>query len=237
MTLARANFYFSPTMTRRRSEKATETDTKVEAALEALSKGLYRTPYASAKALQVDQKTLRRRLAGGKSRVEGKENQQNLTHAEEKALARWITQLTATGHPARHAFIQEMAEEIRRQRHTSSAVPISYPALGDSWVPQFLNHYPNLNTTISRLIESARVKEVSREEIVNFFKVFCSMLEENEITLENVYNMDETGLPAYYFIDNRIRSWGKPIQLCCCRFYSSSKVSSGTRKTRMGYGD
>jgi len=200
-------------MTRHKSEKTAETDAKVKAAIEGLSKGLYLTPYAAAKALQLERKTLYRRLAGGKSRAEGKDNQQNLTLADEQALARWITQLTATGHQARYAFICEIAEEIRRQR--CSTVPITYPALGDSWVPQFLSRHPNLHTTISRLIESARVKEVCSDTIINFFEVFCLLIEEYEIPLENVYNMDETGLPICCFVDNRICHWRKSSQLCC----------------------
>jgi hypothetical protein len=47
---------------------------------------------------------------------DARESQQKLTATEEKVLADWITHLTATGHPARHDFIQEMAEEIRNQR-------------------------------------------------------------------------------------------------------------------------
>lgn len=80
-------------------------------------------------------------------------------------MARWITQLMATGHPARRTFICEIAEEIRRQRLTHSTVPVVYPSLGDSWVPQFLSRHPNLQTTLSRAIESSRVKEVSAEAI------------------------------------------------------------------------
>jgi hypothetical protein len=159
-------------MTRCKSEKASETDAKVKVAIEGLSKRLYPTPYAAAKALDLAPKTLYRRPAGGKSRAEGKENQQNLTLAEEQAFARWITQLTATGHPARHAFIREIAEEIRKQRHSNSTFPVVYPSIGDSWVPQFLSRHPNLQTTISRLIESARVKEVSSEAVMKFFQMF-----------------------------------------------------------------
>lgn len=107
-------------------------------------------------------------------------------HAEEQALARWVTQLTAMGHPARHNFICEIAEEIRRQRHAHSTVPVVYPSLGDSWVPQFLSRHPNLQTTLSRIIESSRVKEVSSEAILKFFEVFCALLEEHQIPLENV---------------------------------------------------
>ena len=198
-------------MTRRKSEKAVETDAEVEAAVKGLSNGLYKTPYAAATALGLNHATLSRRLAGGNSRAEGKENQQNLTRAEEKALARWITQLTATGHPARHPFIREIAEEIRKQCHSSSTCPISYPALGNSWVPQFLNRYPILRTTISCLIESSRIKDVSSVSIINFFEVFRSILEDNQITLENVYNMDETGLLTYCFPNNRICNQRKSI--------------------------
>lgn len=191
-------------MTRRKSEKTAETNAKVKAAIQGLSEGLYSTPYAAAQALGLHRKTLYRRLAGGKSPAEGKENQQNLTLVEEQALAQWITQLTVTGHPARHAFIREIAEEIRKQRHSNSPVPVIYPSLGDSWVPQFLSRHPNLQTTISRLIESARVKEVSSESIMRFFSVFCSILEEKQIPLENVYNMDETGTSVPYFSNDRL---------------------------------
>ena len=166
-------------MTHRKSEKAVETDAKVDAAMKGLSNGLYKTLYAAATALGLNRAMLSRRLAGGNSHAERKENQQNLTYAKEKALARWITQLMATGHPVRHPFIREIVEEIRKHRHSSSTTLIFYPVLGDSWVPQFLNCHPTLRTTISRLIESARIKDLSYASIINFFEVFCSILEDN----------------------------------------------------------
>ena len=53
-------------------------------------------------------------------------------------LAKWITQLTATGHPARHPIIREMAEQIRLQHVTSvndnSAELVHYRPLGKHWV-------------------------------------------------------------------------------------------------------
>ena len=181
-----------------------KTDAKVKTAVKGLSNRLYKTPYAAATALRLNRVTLSYRLAGGNSRTEGKENQQNLTCAEEKALAQWITQLTATGYTACHSFIREIAEEIRKQYHSFSTCPISYPALGNSYVLQFLNRYPILPTTISHLIESSRIKDVSSTSIINFFEVFRSILENNQITLENVYNMDETDLLTYCFPNNRI---------------------------------
>jgi len=52
-------------------------------------------------------------MLGTKSCAQAREAQQMLTKSEEKVLGKWITHLTATGHPARHQFIREMAEEIR----------------------------------------------------------------------------------------------------------------------------
>ena len=125
---------------------------------------------------------------GRNSCTQRKENQQNLTHTEEQTLTQWITCLTATEYPARHAFIKEITEEIQKQHHTNSATPVSYHNFGNAWVSQFLNHHLNLQTTFASVI----------------FKVFSALLEEHQIPLENVFNMDEIGTPTYYFIDSRI---------------------------------
>jgi hypothetical protein len=103
-------------MVRKRSQKATETDAKVQAALHGLSTGKYTTQYKAAKALGLSRATLMRRAQGGTSRAEAQEGKQALTTAEEKALAGWIGRLTVSGHPAHHAFIWKMAEEIRKRR-------------------------------------------------------------------------------------------------------------------------
>jgi hypothetical protein len=46
-------------------------------------------------------------------------NQQLLSPAEEKALVKWVKQLTIAGYPARHSILREMAEEVRAQRVAS----------------------------------------------------------------------------------------------------------------------
>ena len=184
-------------MTRQRSQKATESDSKVKAALISLSTGKYRTPYAAAKALDLSVDKLYRHMKGGKSRAESREKQQNLTRAEEKALEGWIIRLTATGHPARYSFIREMAEEIRKQRDDSTLC--SYSAIGISWVQQFIKRFPHLKTTMSHSIEATRIKDVTRDIIVDWFTKLDATIEENQITLENTYNMDETGTTSLYY--------------------------------------
>src|SRR5437762_3373220 len=111
--------------------------------------------------------TLGRRAKGGKSRTEAREAQQKLTCTEEKVLVEWIQHLTAVGHPARHAFIRELADEIRQQRDSTLDV-LFYPPLSASWSRQFINRHTHLRTIISHSIEASHIKEVTKDVILNF---------------------------------------------------------------------
>src|SRR5205823_3624063 len=102
----------------------------------------------------------------------------------------WITQLTATGHLARHDFMREMAEEIRQKR-TTQIQEFEVIPLRQSWIQQFLKHHPHLQTVIFHSIEASHVKEVTKEIIINFFNALEDCMTEYNILLENIYNMDE----------------------------------------------
>ena len=148
--------------------------------------------------LGISESTLRRRFKGGKSRAEGQQEGQLLSPAEEKALARWITCLTVTGHPASHALIEQMAEEIRQRRiakiNDDGMELISYPPIGNSWVPYFISRHPHLKTTLMRSIEANRIKVVTKEAVKEWFAILEEVCAEAKIKIENVYNMDETGI-------------------------------------------
>jgi hypothetical protein len=180
-------------MTQRKSEKASRTEEMIQEALAGLASGVYATPYHAAKVLGLSRATLIRRINGGKTRAEAREPQQKLSKAEEKALEEWIVQLTMTGHPAKKEFIREMAEEIRNRRYAeienaSNVIPIPL-----SWVGQFMTRHPHLRILMARSIESARIKDIIVAVIQEWFMQFQATVEGNQITLENMYNMDETG--------------------------------------------
>ena len=118
-------------MPRQRKLKAIEHEEKIARALAGLKSGEWATLYQAARETGASRHTVVRRCAGGKSRSDARETQQKLTAAEEKVLADWITHLTATGHPARHDFIREMAEEIRNKRSNEIQTRLEIP-LGQS---------------------------------------------------------------------------------------------------------
>jgi len=177
------------------SERIIENEDKIQKAVEELSQGKFPSVRAAAKAHDVSHVTLGRRLKGGRSMHEAHEDEQTLTKAEEKALVQWITQMTATGHPVRHAFIREMAQHIERSRHYDDPAekPAFYPAIGATWVQRFLHRHRELATTISCTIEASRIKETTKEAINMWFDHFSKVIAEYQISSENMYNMDESG--------------------------------------------
>jgi len=184
-------------MPRPRSETAAESEEKVAKALAGLQSGLYTSCYKAAKETGASESTVARRFKGGKTRVEAREVQQMLSGAQEKALVSWITNLTETGHPASHAFIREMAEEIRKQSGLVYDAPTCLP-IGETWVRQFIKRHPHLKTTLSRSIELVRIKDVTADSVTDWFKQLQAVMEEHQITMENVYNLDETGISNAY---------------------------------------
>ena len=76
-------------MGRPRSHKATATEAKIKETLQGIKDGIYKSAYDASKQLNLNNKTLNNRLTKKtKSRVEAREDQQNLSKAEEQALVR-----------------------------------------------------------------------------------------------------------------------------------------------------
>src|SRR5436190_23440848 len=104
-------------MPRRPSQKVIENEKKLQEALDELLKDQYPSIHATAKAHDINHVILSHRMKGGRSIAESREDHQNLSRAEEKALSQWITHMTATRHPVRHGFIREMAQQIQKSCH------------------------------------------------------------------------------------------------------------------------
>jgi hypothetical protein len=173
-----------------RTQETTDQKTKMQIAIEGIEDGTYMSIRHAAKALVVSRATLARRLKGGKTKQEAREPTQLLTQQEEKALADWITGATASGHPITHRYIKEMAQGIRESR--AGGQPEYLRPIGKNWIGTFLHRYTHLKTKLARAIEAARVKEVTREQVINFNNKFRKVIQEENIRLENIYNCDET---------------------------------------------
>ena len=76
-----------------------------------------------------------------------------------------------------HPYAKEMAEEIRKSREGEREE--SLRPLGTTWMEAFLGRHPQLRTKLSKAIEGSRVRDVTREQILNFNREFRHTIKKN----------------------------------------------------------
>ena len=184
-------------MTRPKNKLAAKKEAQLQLAIAAVSNHEH-TCHSAAIAFDVPRRTLYNRVTKNmKPRNQAHESDQNLTHAEEKELVRWITRLTITGYAPRYETLRRLAEIIRERRiekTDNSEVQVKvYDEIGKDWVPRFIQRHPELASVRPRSIDSVRIKDTSPEWLQRWFDDLKKVLAEFNIKPENIYNMDESG--------------------------------------------
>ena len=187
-------------MVRRKSLAAAELNTRLEEAVLGVQTGKYKSSYEAGKVLRLSKETIARRVNGGLSRSQARQQQQKLSYAEEKVLLKWIKELTISGYSPGHRLLKEIAEEIRTKRtydlDDASLLSLRLPpqfTLGQDWVPRFIIRHPNLSVVIGRRIESVRMDGATKPVLEAWFNAYEKMVQKEGIKPENTYNMDESG--------------------------------------------
>ena len=89
-------------MVRRKSLNVSYIDDQVTQAVLGVQSGLYKSSYEAAKLLGLSRATICRRVGGGLSRSQARQEQQKLSGAQEKILLKWIKELTISGYSLGH---------------------------------------------------------------------------------------------------------------------------------------
>jgi len=179
-------------MTKPKKPESSQRTQKLANALAGLADGTYENPNQAAKATGASSATIARRMRGGKSRREANVKNQALTPAEESALISFIKRATALGHPIRQAYLRELAEVLRKKGVGKEGLS----PLGQEWVMRFLQRNPDVKSQVAKSIEKARV-EVTKEQVLEWFKQYREEIEKYGIEEENIYNMDESGYATF----------------------------------------
>ena len=187
-------------MVRRKSLPAIERDILIDKALSDIQSGKYKSPYEAEKVLGLPKSSITRRVNGGSSRSQARQQQQKLSYAQENVLLKWIKELTISGYSPGHRLLKEIAEELRTKRTydldnaslNSLELPPQY-TLGRDWVPRFILRHPHLTVAIGRRIESVRMDGATKPVLDAWFDAYKKVVQEQGIKQENTYNMDESG--------------------------------------------
>jgi len=165
-------------------------------ALAGLKDGTYKNPHQAAKATGTSPATISRLLKGDHTRHEANVHNQYLTPTEESVLVTFVQRAAAVGHPVRHSYLRELAETLHKKRVGGDAAV----SVGKHWVERFLRRNPVLKSQIAKSIEQARV-EVTKEQVLEWFRQYKEEIDAYGIVAENIYNMDESGDDAFQMAD------------------------------------
>ncbi|KAJ5366098.1 hypothetical protein N7541_000039 [Penicillium brevicompactum] len=159
---------------------------------------LVRTSYAiQSRSTGIPASTLWRRANNRPSVADKAANQQYLTPQEEQALVEYVLRLADNGYPLPVKFLRSLALIIVRQR--SSNFQITDPSLkvrlsGKNWPQGFYRRHPQLKARRLRAIDWKRDGRLIEDKVRHWFDIIGRELADPAILLENVYNMDETGV-------------------------------------------
>jgi hypothetical protein len=149
-----------------------------------------RTYAALAERGGVSRTTLWYRNHGRPSRKTKAERQQYLTPSEEKALVMFLLRMAALGSPVRIKLIPSLAFSLARRRPTTKATKPP----NKNWPQAFARRHPELKQRTTRAIDWNRHDNNIYDKITQWFEVIETELSRPDVVLENVYNMDETGV-------------------------------------------
>ena len=175
-------------MTKAKKPGRAQNAENVAKAIAGINDGTYENPNQAANATGAPRGTLFRHLHRGKTRHEVNIPNQALTPAEESALVSFIKRASALRHPICHAYLRELAEVLRKHRALEEGL---FP-LGKDWVTRFLRRHSDLKSQVVKSMERARI-EVTKEQILEWFRQYIEEIQKYGIEEENIYNMDESG--------------------------------------------
>jgi transposase len=210
-TILRNPTAFKPTDQERKNLNAKELDAQVTKAVLGVQSGEYKSSYEASKQLGLSPNTVTRRVNGGLSRSQARQQQQKLSYEQESVLLKWIKQLTVSGYSPGHRLLKEIAEELRTKRtydlddaSLDSLELLPQYTLGQDWVPRFILQHPHLTVAIGRRIESIRMDGATKEVLNAWFDAYKKVVQECKIAQENTYNMDEFGFSIGIMESTRI---------------------------------
>ena len=169
----------------------------IQLAIRDLESGVYTSQRAAAAAWGIPRSSLRARLAGRLPHAIAHQNQQRLSSVQEDFLVNWILDEDSRAQPPSHARVREMATRILRLGN-------DHDPLGQRWLQSFMARQPRVSSIIGRSIEVARADAASPAIVRAFLELFERTRIELNIKLDDIWNMDETGIALGVCTNTRV---------------------------------
>jgi hypothetical protein len=139
----------------------------------------------------IPRSTLHHRARGRRSMEEKARSQQYLTPWEEDVLIKYLLQMSDLGQLVRIKFIPALAFRVTCQRATTDR-PLKPP--GRNWTKALEKRHPELVARRVKALDWNRHEKNTYRKITYWFEVIKDVLQDPAVLVENVYDMDETGV-------------------------------------------
>ena len=127
--------------------------------------------------------TIRNRAFGKHQNArEAHEAQQLLSKIQEKTLVSWIIHFSETGHSISKNAVRKLAQLLCDRKP------------GKTWAYQFLARHLMIKLGKPSGLDPKRAQAFNKPTVERHFTLLESVIKENEIPPENIYNMDEKGV-------------------------------------------
>lgn len=148
-----------------------------------LPPGVRRTYRALAKHSDVARSTLHHRARGRRSKEEKNLSQQYLTLSEEKAVVKFLLQMSNLGQPVRIKHIPSLAFSVARYRSLTNK-PMKPP--GRNWARFFEKRHPILKARRVRALDWSRHPNNICDKITDWFEKIGKALQDPTILPESL---------------------------------------------------
>jgi hypothetical protein len=169
-------------------QKSANQEGKISLALSDIKYGRVKSIREAARLYAIPRATLQTRAHGVVSMIERRHPRHKLTQLEEDSLTEWILSMDTRGAAPRPATVAEMANILLAARGCYPP-----PTVGKNWSSTFINRRPELRTRFSRRYDYQRALNEDPKSIRQWFATVQSVIDENGIQPEDIYNFNKTG--------------------------------------------
>ena len=161
------------------------------AAIEAVENGC--GPNQAAKEHGVPKSTLKDRLSGRVVHGTNPGPRPYLNKEEENELADYLVQSTQMGYGKTRRQVKCLVEKVAEEKGALK----ENGKVSDGWWRRFLERHPSLSLRAGDATAHVRIDAVNDENLAHYYRLLKGCLEENDLLThpEQIYNMDETGVP------------------------------------------
>jgi hypothetical protein len=170
------------------SQKLANQEGKILLALNDIKNGRINSIRAAAKLYEIPRSTLQTRASGVVSIVERRNPRHKLTQLEEDSLVEWIISMDTRGAAPRPSTVRDIANILLAARGTTPPSTV-----GVNWASTFVKRRDELRSRFSVRYDYQRALNEDPKALRAWFATVQSVIDENGIQAEDIYNFDETG--------------------------------------------